>query len=187
MWHFAGSLPSWLLSWKCFLKKNRIHAGVWLWRHTRWQGDSVECTLPRALPVFSPVRPDASVPANGPGGVSAATKGETQSYRPERGSSISDARPESHLWMGVYHYLLLFFSSFLPLSLLLTVFDRIRQVNEKQRGKNNCSPSFSLHLPQCVCLRVCAYLSLLTYDCPVSSGVPVCQKQWWYSMRVMRS
>lgn len=138
-----------------FYKKNRIHAGVWLWRHTRWQGDSVECMLPRALPVFSPVQLDASVPANGPGGVSAATKGETRSYRPERGSSISDARPESHLWMGVYHYLLLFFSSFLPLSLLLTVFDRIRQVNEKQRGKNNCSPSFSLHLPRCVSACVC--------------------------------
>lgn len=25
----------------------------------------VECTLPRALLIFSPVRPDASVPANG--------------------------------------------------------------------------------------------------------------------------
>lgn len=47
---------------------------------------SVECMLPRALPIFSPVRADASVPFKWPGDISTATKGETQSYWTERGS-----------------------------------------------------------------------------------------------------
>lgn len=140
---------------------------MWFRRQTRWRDDSGECRLPRALPIFSPVRADASVPANGPGGISAATKGQTQSQRAARGSHILDARTESRLWIGVYHYLLLFFSFFLRLSLSLTVFDRVRHVNEKQHGKHNCSPSFSLHLPQCgaACVHTCQ-CSCMTVLCP---------------------
>lgn len=62
--------------------------------------------------------------------------------------------------------LLLFFSFFLLLSLLLTVFDRIRQVNEKQRWKNNWQPSVQLaparmYVPMSACL--------------MSSGMPASQ------------
>lgn len=69
-----------------------------------------------------------------------------------------DAWTELRLWMGVYHYPRLFFSVFLRLSLVLTVFDRIRQVNEKQHGKTTAA----LH-SACTChsvyLRVCIPVS----------------------------
>lgn len=124
---------------------------VCVWRHTRWRGDSVECTLPRALPIPSPVRAGAPVSAKGPRGhVSGNKRGGGG------GTKLSDRKRKSNFRCadGVYHYLLLFFCLFLRLSLLLTVFDRIRRVNEKQRGTTTAA----LH-SACTChgvdLRVC--------------------------------
>lgn len=137
-------------------KKNKKNRCVIQKTHYRWRDDSVECTLPRAL--FSPVRADASVSAKGPGPFQWQQKARHKVIGQKEEVEFLDAWTESRLWMGVYHDLLLFFSFFLRLSLLLTVFDRIRQVNEKQHGKTTAA----LH-SACTChsvyLRVCIPVS----------------------------
>lgn len=113
-----------------------------------------------------------------------ATKGQTQCYQKEKGSLILDvaARMESYLWRNS---LLLFFPFFPLLSLLLTVFDCIRQVNEKQHRRNDWQP-FVQPAPArayvCVCIPVvvCVWLSHVLRRASQST-------RWWDSKRVMRS
>lgn len=98
----------------------------------------------------------------GPGAISAATKGATPSYRTERGSRILDARAEWSPWMGVYHYLPLFSS--LSFSVChsrwqsLIASDKLMKSNTEKQLQPFIQPA-----PAAVCVCVCAYLSVLGY------------------------
>lgn len=82
--------------------------------------------------------------------------------------------------------LLLFFPSFLPLSVLLTVFDRIRQVNEKQQWENNWQLFRLAHTCHSVflCVRIPARAYVWLPHVPRHASQST---RWWDSMRVMRS
>lgn len=124
-----------------------------------------------------------------PEDISGATKGQTQCYQTEKGSLILDAAAwtDSYLWKegGTLSLLLLFFPFFLLLSLLLTVFDCIRQVNEKQHRRNDWQP-FVQPAPAavyvCVCIPASAYVWLSRVLRRASQST-----RWWDCKRVMRS
>lgn len=182
----------------CLLMFFLEHAGVRFRRYSIWWADNIECMLPRAfrtsITTFSHLYVcicDASVCAKCPKDISGATKGQTQCYQKEKGSFILDAAAWTQTYISVKRRkrslspsLRLVFPSFLLLSLLLTVFDCIRQVNEKQHRRNDWQPFRAACTCQsvCLCVHTCPWLCLAV-SCPQA-----CQStRWWDSKRVMRS
>lgn len=93
---------------------------------------------------------------------------------------------QSYLWKEVsdLSFSLLVFSFSFLLSLLLTVFDCIRQVNEKQQWRNDWQPAPAART--CQSVRLCAHTCQCL--CQVVSWPPACQSpRWWDGKRVMRT
>lgn len=135
-----------------------------------WRADSVECYAAQSahtfLATFSHLylcARDASVRAtNAWGHLRSDKRGQTQCYQTEKGSSILDACTESYLLKKKKIRRrslspLLVFSFFLLLSLLLTVFDCIRQVNEKQHWRSDWQPA-PARVYVCVHIPASAYV-----------------------------
>ena len=118
-----------------------------------WRADSVECTLPRAL-IPSSLHFLTCTCVYGtylcvqqtPEDIWGVTKGARHNVIRQKREVLSwDAWTESYLLKKKRRRWslspLLVFSFFLLLSLLLTVFDCIRQVNEKQRWRSDWQPA----------------------------------------------
>lgn len=154
-----------------------------------WWPDRVECVLPRApgllsLP-FLFLTCDICAHIKGPGTIQGnKDPGKMLSQRKKSFTKISHAAGKKKKREQCL-FLLLSVPVFLLLSFLLTVFDWIRQVNEKQHREDYWQPS-PQPAPARVCAGVCAHTCPLTASGRLmSSGVPASQhrdetvREWW--------